>query len=91
MSGLVDDQAYEVLSIRATEPPPDADGADWHCYVISQGDNTIRGYRQGSLKSVTRSVEEIVLQLNERRMGRRGRVHLYTTGRGNPANKKQDA
>ena len=88
MSGLVDDQAYEILSIRPTEPPPEMDGADWHCYVISQGNNKIHGYRQGSLKSVTRSVEEIVLQLNERRMGRRGRAHLYTSARGNPAKSK---
>ena len=88
MSGLVDDQAYEVLSIRPAEPPPEMDGADWHCYVITQGNNTILGYRQGSLKSVTSSVEEIVLRLNERRIGRRGRVHLDMSARGKPANSK---
>ena len=62
------------------------DGADWHRYVIAQGNNTIFGYRQGNLKSVTTSVEEIVMRLNERRMGRRGRVHLYKPERGRSAN-----
>ena len=88
MSGLVDDQAYEVLSIRPSEPPQETNGDDWHCYVIGQGNNTILGYRQGSLRSVTRSVEEIVLQLNERRIGRRGRVHLDMSSRGKPATNK---
>lgn len=36
----------------------------------------IRGYRQGGLRAVTTAVEEIVAQLNERRMGKRGRVNL---------------
>ena len=88
MSALVDDQAYEVISIKPTEPPGKMEGGNWHCYVIGQGDNTIFGYRQGSLKSVTSSVEEIVLRLNERRMGRRGRVHLDMTQRGKTASNK---
>jgi hypothetical protein len=41
-----------------------------------QGTNTIHGYRQGNLGAVTKAVEEIVFQLNERRTGKRGRVHL---------------
>ena len=51
-------------------------GTGWHCYVIEQGNNNIRGYRQGSIDSVTRAVEEIVFRLNERRRGKFGRVHL---------------
>ena len=51
-------------------------GTGWHCYVIEQGENTIRGYRRGTTKAVTQSVEEIVERLNERRYGKRGRVHL---------------
>ena len=86
MSGLDDDQACEILSIQPAEPPPEMVGADWHRYVIAQGNNTILGYRQGSLKSVTACVEEIVLRFNERRMGRRGRVHINMTARGKPAN-----
>ncbi len=48
------------------------DGYDWHCYVIVQGINTIHGYRQGNLRAVT---------LNERRLGKRGRVNLVPTAK----------
>ncbi len=51
-------------------------GTGWHCYIIAQGKNNIRGYRQGSIGTVTRAVEEIVFRLNERRRGKFGRVHL---------------
>ncbi|MDH4071926.1 MAG: hypothetical protein OEV41_02335 [Gammaproteobacteria bacterium] len=88
MSGAAIDQAYEILSVRPTEPPSEMEGTDWHCYVITQGNNTIRGYRQGNLSSVTRSVEEIVLRLNERRVGKRGRVHLDMSTKSSSAGKK---
>lgn len=67
---------YEIVSVRPTEPPTDMDGTNWHSYVIVQGTNTIRGYRQGSLSTVTKAVKDLVIQLNERRAGKRGRVHL---------------
>ena len=79
MPDPIDEEGYEIVSIGPMEPPADLDGVNWHCYVIVQGNNTIRGYRQGNLKSVTQSVEEIVFRLNERRMGKRGRVHLDMT------------
>lgn len=60
-------------------------GTVWHCYVIEQGKNSIRGYRQGSMDSVTRAVEEIVFRLNERQRGKFGRVHLTMSS---PSNKK---
>ena len=44
--------------------------------MIVQGPNTIRGFREGSLKSVTKAAELIVAQLNERRMGKRARAQL---------------
>lgn len=69
-------QPYEIVSVRRTDPPPGAEGSNWNRYVIAQGSNTINGYRQGNLKAVTTAVEEIVVQLNERRLGKRGRVHL---------------
>lgn len=69
-------EAYEIVSVRPANPPHDAEGPDWHCYVIVQGPNTIRGYRQGKLKAVTSDVKEIVERLNERRTGKRSRVHL---------------
>ncbi len=70
---------YEIVSVRRAEPPPGADGSDWHRYVITQGINTINGCRQGNLEAVTEAVQEIVAQLNERRLHKRGRVHLVTT------------
>lgn len=70
---------YKIVSIGRVERPPGTEGSDWHQYVIAQGGNTINGYRQGSLKAVTTAVEELVAQMNERRVGKRGRVHLVTT------------
>ncbi len=63
-------------SIQKEQPPPGAEGIDWHRYVITQADNTIVGYRQGSASSVRLAVEEIVVQLNERRLVKQSRVHL---------------
>lgn len=82
------DEDYEIVSVRPSGPPADTEGTDWYCYVITQGKNTIRGFRQGSLKSVIGSVEEIVERLNERRMGKRGRVQLDMSARGRPARNK---
>ena len=72
-------QPYEIVSVQRAEPPPGLEGSDWYRYVITQGDNTINGCRQGNLKAVTMAVEEIVVQLNERRLGKRGRVNLVPT------------
>ncbi len=74
------DQPYEIVSVRRAEPPPGGKGSNWYRYVIAfEGTNTIHGCRQGGLKAVTRAVEEIVAQLNERHLGhlsKPGRVHL---------------
>jgi len=86
MLETIDGEAYEILSVQPTEPPAEMEGKNWHCYVITQGSNRIHGYRRGSLSSVTSSVEEIVMRLNERRLGKRGRVHLDMTYKGKPAN-----
>jgi hypothetical protein len=60
-------QYYEIVSIQRAEPPPGGQGAYWYRYVIAfEGINTIHGCQQGSLKDVTKAVEEIVAQLNER-------------------------
>ena len=71
---------YEIVSIRRAKPPPGGKGSNWHRYVIAfEGSNTIYGCRQGNLKAVTKAVEEIVAQLNERHLGhfsKTGRVHL---------------
>ena len=67
---------YEIVSVRPAEAPSELEGSDWHRYEIAQGSNTIRGYRQGSLTSVKKAVKDIVFQLNQRRAGKRGRVHI---------------
>ncbi len=60
-------QSYEIVSVRRVGPPSGAEGANWHRYVIAfEGTETIRGYRQGSIKGVILAVEKIVAQLNER-------------------------
>ena len=72
-------QAYEIVSIDSADAPSGTEGDNWHRYVIAQGTNTIRGHRQGSLRSVKIAVDELVAQLNERRFGKRGRVNLVPT------------
>ncbi len=71
------EQPYEIVSVRRAKPPRGTEGSNWHHYVIAfEGRNTIHGHRQGSLKAVTTAVEEIVAHLNERHLGKLGRVHL---------------
>jgi len=70
-------QPYQIVSVRRAEPPPGGEGPYWYRYVIAfEGTNTIDGCRQGGLKAVTREVEEIVAQLNERRLSKTSRGHL---------------
>ena len=76
---------YKIVSIEPTDPPRDMEGTGWHCYIIEQGDNSIRGYQQGSIRAVRRAVEETVTRLNERRYGKSGRVHLTMPARGKKA------
>ena len=77
------EQPYEIVSVRRAKRLPDRKGTNWHHYVIAfEGTNTIHGCRQGNLNSVTRAVDEIVAQLNERHLGRfskPSRVHLVLT------------
>jgi len=84
------EQPYEIVSVRRAEPPPGADGPNWYSYVIAfEGTNNIHGCRQGGLKTVTRAVEEIVAQLNERHLGRSTkprRVHLVLKKKTRKAN-----
>jgi len=68
-------QFYAITSITKADPPAGAEGSNWLCYMIEQGNNCIRGYRQGTQATVREAVEEIVDQLNERRLGKRGRIN----------------
>jgi hypothetical protein len=63
-------EPFKLTSILKEGTPTGAEGIDWHRYIITQGGNTIVGHRQGSARSVTLAVEEIVLHLNERRVGK---------------------
>ncbi len=73
-------QPYEIVSVRRAEPPPGGKGSYWYRYVIAfEGTNTIHGCQQGGIKDVTRAVEEMVAQMNERHLKRStksGRVDI---------------
>ncbi len=71
---------YKIVSVQRAKAPPGGKGSYWQHYVIAfEGTNTIHGCRQGGIRAVTRAVEEIVAQLNERHLGhlsKPSRVHL---------------
>ena len=69
-------EPFKVVSTDRCEPPEGAGDDTWYRYVIAQGSNSIVGRRQGSLSSVSAAIEEEVARLNERRLGKTGRVHL---------------
>ena len=81
-------QPYEFVRVESSKAPAGAEGAGWCRYVITQGDNTIKGHRRGSIDDVTVEVKQLVAQLNERQKGKRGRVHLVTATRDKPSEKQ---
>ena len=72
----VNDEPYKLKSILEERAPTGAEGIGWHRYVITQGKNTLTGHRQRSFEGVTVAVEEILVQLNERRKLKLGRVQF---------------
>ncbi|TVQ46378.1 MAG: hypothetical protein EA371_10435 [Gammaproteobacteria bacterium] len=74
---------YRLTSVTKSEPPDGAEGGNWHRYELARGGAVITGYRQGTMKEVTRVAEEIVRGLNERRFPRKGRVQLTRSRRSN--------
>jgi hypothetical protein len=72
---------FSVGIIESMQPPAEGAGKYWCKYTIVQGKNTITGYRQGGVKAVKKAVGEIVADMNQRRMGKRGRVHLTPSGK----------
>ncbi len=72
-------EPYELLSVDKTDAPAEGDTGVWCRYQITQGHNIITGYRKGSRTAVTKAAKVIVADLNERRTGRRGRVHLTSS------------
>ena len=75
-AGSASENGFRLVSIRSTAAPSGSAGQDWYAYCIAQGTNLINGYRRGDLADVTVGVENIVAALNERRVGKRGRVDL---------------
>ena len=75
-AGSAIENGFRLVSIRSTAAPSGSAGHDWYAYCIAQGTNLINGYRRGDLADVTVGVENIVAALNERRVGKRGRVDL---------------
>ncbi len=71
------EQPYEIVSVRRAKAPPGGKGPYWYRYVIAfEGTSAVHGCRQGGLKAVTTAVEEIVTKMNERHLGKSGRVNL---------------
>jgi hypothetical protein len=72
---------FSIGEIESTEPPTEGAGKYWCKYTIIQGPNTITGYRQGGVKAVRLAVNEMIADMNQRRMGKRGRVHLTSSSK----------
>jgi hypothetical protein len=75
-SAMVSEQPYALASVTRADPPPEAEPGDWHCYVITQGENQIVGRRLGSAESVRSAALLLVEKLNDRRTVRNGRSNL---------------
>jgi hypothetical protein len=73
-----EESKFELVSVDRCQPPSGSDGDDWYCYRINRDDNTITGYRRGSLRAVKREAQLIVVGLNERRDGKRKATALKT-------------
>jgi hypothetical protein len=69
-------EPFRIVEFAKADPPSGQPGTEWYRYVISQGRAAMAGMRQGSRESVIAAVEDIVNRMNERRLGRSGRVHL---------------
>jgi hypothetical protein len=61
---------FKVDSISRTAAPPGAEGV-WHCYIISQGTNTITGVRAGTHAEITTQLQDMIERLNDRRAGKK--------------------
>lgn len=69
-------EPFRIVEFARAEPPSGQPDSEWYRYVISQGRAAMAGTRQGSRESVIAAAEDIVSRMNERRLGRSGRVHL---------------
>jgi RNA recognition motif-containing protein len=67
---------FTLISSGDSVAPGGAEGHDWVRYEIAQGNNVIVGYRRGDLAAVRNQLEQMILDLNKRRLPNRGRVDL---------------
>lgn len=72
---------FSIGQVESVQPPTEGQGKYWCKYTIVQGPNTITGYRQGGVKAVRKAVNEMITDMNQRRMGKRGRVHLTSSSK----------
>lgn len=63
---------FEIIKLEKCAPPPSSEGNDWFHYVIAQEGNRIEGYKQGETNAVTLGLKQMVEQINDRRLGKRG-------------------
>ena len=70
-------EPFRIISVTKSEGPDGNDKEDWYRYVISQGNDPIIGLRRGTQESVLEAAEGVVFCLNERLIGKPGRVHVH--------------
>jgi hypothetical protein len=58
--------SFEIESIEKCAPPKGMAGENWYQYIVGQQGSKITGYKSGTLKSVTKHVEEFIAGLNDR-------------------------
>jgi hypothetical protein len=80
---------FKIIELTKTDTPDAEDTREWYRYVISQGDKPIVGLRQGSKRSVKMAIDEVVLRMNERRLGKTGRPSAARKTEPAAAEKKQ--
>ena len=66
---LSNKKPYTLNSLIKCKPPFHADEKNWFKYKISQGANTITGYKCGEYDYVLQSVQVNIEQLNQRQTG----------------------
>jgi hypothetical protein len=58
---------YTLVNIEKAEPLPAwLPAGNWYCYIIKQGNSEMKGYRAGTLSTVTRYAESVAEDLNNR-------------------------
>lgn len=57
---------FIIQSIEKSNPPKGMPDGSWYRYIVGQDGSKITGYKKGSLRSVTKHVEDFIENLNER-------------------------